>query len=226
MKEPPHLSTKRVLIFANGQPESGPLLDRVLTEAAEACVIAADGGARLARHYGLTVQRVIGDMDSLTPDELDALAQAGADIQRHPEEKDETDLELALLWATEAGAEWIRIIGGIGGRFDQTLGNVYLLALPALVGCDVRLVTPTQEIYVLRPGVNHLHGQPDDTISLIPLSTSVTGIHTDNLYYPLDNERLVLGPARGISNVLVASPAQVSFSDGLLLVVHTMGRAE
>lgn len=220
------MTINRVVIFANGQPETGPLLDRVLAEAASAYVVAADGGARLARHYGLKVQRVIGDMDSLSAAELDALVQAGAEVQRHPEEKDETDLELALLWAVEAGAQWIRVIGGIGGRFDQTLGNVYLLALPALAGCDVRLVTPTQEIYVLRPGENYLHGQPDDTVSLIPLSTAVTGIQTENLYYSLADDTLILGPARGISNVLVAAPARVAFATGLLLVVHTMGRAE
>lgn len=220
------MSCSSVLIFANGLPENGPMLDRVLAQAADACVIAADGGARLAQYYGVAVQRVIGDMDSLSAAEVEALVLAGVTMQRYPEEKNQTDLELALMWAAQAGAESIRIIGGIGGRFDQTLGNVYLLALPMLAERDVRLVTPNQEIYVLRPGTNQVYGQPDDTVSLIPLTASVRGIHTENLYYPLQDECLMLGPARGISNVLVASPARVTFDDGLLLVVHTIGRAE
>jgi thiamine pyrophosphokinase len=215
----------KTLIFANGDANIGPMVQRALDSAPDAWVVAADGGARQAQHFGRTVHTLIGDMDSLTAVEVAALAAGGAAIHHHPEEKDETDLELALTWAAENGATWIRVIAGIGDRLDQTLSNVYLLALPALRQHDVRLVAGKQEAWLLYPGDNHITGTAGDTLSLLPISGEARGIRTDNLYYPLRDETLTFGPARGISNVLQGEQAGVSFRDGVLLAVHTIGRA-
>lgn len=215
----------KVLVFANGEVGDGPQVRRVLSGAGGAAVVAADGGARVAQYYGLPVHTLIGDMDSLTEDELAALAKQGTDIRRYPEEKNETDLELALLWAAQLGAVWIRIIGAVGGRLDQTLGNVYLLALPELAGRDARLVAGQQETWLLHPGESVIHGAPGDTISLVPISGLVRGVRTENLYYPLRDETLAFGPARGMSNVMQSDTARVWTQDGILLVVHTLGRA-
>ncbi len=215
----------KALIFVNGDANDGPMVRRVLAEAAGAWVLAADGGARQAAHFGLKVQTVIGDMDSLSPAELEALSADGAVIHRYPEEKDETDLELTLLHAAGADAVWIRIIAAIGDRLDQTLSNVYLLALPALAGRDVRIVAGKQEAWLLHPGETVIHGAAGDTLSLLPLSGTARGVRTENLYYPLRDETLVFGPARGISNVMQSDTARVWFSEGVLLAVRTIGRA-
>ncbi len=68
-------------------------------------------------------------------------------------------------------------------------------------------------------------GQPGDTLSLLPVGGHVTGIVTDGLEYPLRGETLAFGPARGVSNVLLESTAQITFSQGVLLLIHTVGRA-
>ena len=72
---------------------------------------------------------------------------------------------------------------------------------------------------------NPLHAQPGDTVSLLPLGGDVSGITTEGLKYPLNNEELTFGPARGISNRLEKPSAHVKLSKGLLLAVHTPGRA-
>jgi thiamine pyrophosphokinase len=149
----------------------------------------------------------------------------GADIYRYPEEKAETDLELALKWAIEQGVNWIRVIGGIGDRLDQTISNVYLLALPVLKDCDVRLVAGKQEAWLMYPGDTTINGEKGDTVSLIPVGGAAQGVRTENLYYPLHDEPLLFGPARGISNVMNLDIARVWLREGLLLVVHTQGRA-
>jgi thiamine pyrophosphokinase len=173
------------LIFANGDPNDGPMVRRILDSAPNAWVIAADGGARQAAHYGRTVHTVIGDMDSLSAAEIGALEASGAKVQRYPEEKDETDLEIALIHAAQQGATWIRVIAAIGDRLDQTLSNVYLLALPVLRGRDVRMVAGKQEAWLLYPGENVIHGAGGDTFSLLPISGEAVGVRTENLYYPL-----------------------------------------
>jgi thiamine pyrophosphokinase len=215
----------KALLFANGDPNDGVMVRRTFEHAGDALVIAADGGAHVAEYYGCRVDAVIGDMDSLIPDELAALEKNGAKVLRYPPEKDETDLELALKWAVSQKVDWLRIIGGTGGRFDQMMANVYLLALPELHGVDAALVSLNQEIYLLSPGSHILHGVTGDTVSLIPIGGSVHGVSTEQLKYPLRGETLLVGPARGISNVMLEDAATVTLEDGLLLAVHTVGRA-
>ncbi len=200
------------------------MVRRAIESAPDAWVIAADGGARLAAYYGLAVQTLIGDMDSVEPPTLEHLTRS-AEVLRHQPEKDETDLELALLLAAERGARWIRVLAALGDRLDQTLGNIYLMALPVLHGLDVRLVAGKQEAWLIREGQSSVYGTAGDTVSIIPLSGEARGIRTHNLYYPLHDETLRFGPARGISNVMQAAEAHISVREGIVLVVHTLGRA-
>lgn len=200
------------------------MVRRALASVHHPLVVAADGGARVARYFDLAVSIVIGDLDSLDTDEVDMLRAQRVQIQQHPVEKDETDLELALKWTAQQGARWIRVVGGVGDRLDQTLGNVYLLALAELVTLDVRLLAGKQEAWLLRPGTHSIHGAAGDTLSLIPLGGAVSGVRTEQLYYPLHDETLIFGPARGMSNQMVADTAQVSLNEGLLLAVHTVGK--
>lgn len=216
---------RHALIFANGDPNDGEMVRRALDSVPDALVIAADGGAAMARHFGRTVDALIGDMDSVSEDDLARAEKAGAAILRYPAAKDETDLELALLYAVERGADWIRIIGAVGDRLDQTLSNVYLLALPALKDCDARLVEGKQEAWLAGAGANVIEGKAGDTVSLIPLNGAVHGIRTEGFEYPLRDETLTFGPARGVSNVLDAPRGVVHVAEGTLLVVHTIGRA-
>ncbi len=212
-------------IFANGATDDGPLVRRELASSPNAWIIAADGGARQAQYYGLPVHTVIGDLDSLDEQEIAHLTEEGADIQRFPPEKNETDLELALLLAAQKQISHIRVFSALGGRLDQTLSNIYLLALAPLRNVDVHLVSGKQQAWIIYPGETVIHGTKDDTISLIPIAGEAQGIRTENLYYPLRNETLNFGPARGVSNVMQSETAQVHFDKGVLLVVHTLGRA-
>lgn len=173
--------------------------------------------------FGLTPHVVIGDFDSLSASEIAALEAKNVTLMRYPPEKDETDLELALKWVVAQGVSHIDIIGASGQRVDQSLGNIYLLALPELIDHHVCIVADNQRVFLLRAGSHTIHGGRDDTVSLLPLHGDVTNITTHNLYYPLNGESLYFGPARGMSNVMLADTAQISFDSGLLLVVHTIG---
>ncbi|MCB9437526.1 MAG: thiamine diphosphokinase [Anaerolineales bacterium] len=215
----------KAIVVANGTLEMGVAVELVLAVAAEAYVIGADGGAMIARDLGLMPHLVIGDFDSISPADLEAFAEQGITTQRYPAAKDETDLELALLAAVERGATWIRILAALGNRLDQSLANIYLLSLPQLKGRDVRLVAGKQTAWLAEAGQHYLSGQVGDTISLLPFGGPCHHIRTHDLAYPLADESLTLGPARGISNVITGPHPMVEFTDGVLLVVHTVGRA-
>ena len=58
-------------------------------------------------------------------------------------------------------------------------------------------------------------------MSLFPFGDDAEGVDTDGLDYPLRDERLAVGPARGLSNVRSGPLARVALRAGRLLVVET-----
>lgn len=207
-----------VLIFANGECEVGEWLRPHLVKAS--ALIAVDGGTRHVLKMGLRPHFIIGDLDSLEPAAQTELAQAGVEIRRHPRDKDETDLELALLYAAATYPDQpIRIIGGFGGRLDQTIANILLLAHPGLRGRDIQLLDATQRAWLVHDQ-STIIGIPGDTVSFIPLGGDVLIRQTSGLKWQLQGERLRFGPARGVSNVLLGTTAQVQVAEGVLLCVH------
>jgi thiamine pyrophosphokinase len=135
--------------------------------------------------------------------------------------KNETDLELALLVAVERGATNVFVLAALGGRPDQHLANLQLLTHPSLAAADVRLLHRNWEVFVIRRSAR-IVGQVDEIVSLLPMTEVVSGITTEGLYYPLHDEVLRLGPARGVSNRLVDIEAHVHVADGILLCMHEL----
>ena len=215
----------QVLLFANGLANHGAMVQRAFASVQSPVIVCADGGAYNALKFGYSPQILIGDLDSLPPKKVAEFEQAGVTILRSPAEKDETDLELALYWCAEQGADTIYIVGGLGGRFDQTLANIYLLSLPQLDDIHVEVIEAEQSIRLLKSGEHHIHGHAGDTISLLPIGDRVQGIITTALKYPLNDESLILGPARGVSNVMNSDTATIRIRQGMLAMIHTLGRA-
>ncbi len=207
----------RAIIFVNGYLPDLSAARRLLR--AGDVYIAADGGARHADALGAALHVLIGDLDSVSAEAVSRYAAGGVKILRFPPEKDETDLELALDYALAAQFSPIILLGALGGRLDQQLGNLWLLADPALEDVDIRLDDGLTEAFLIRQR-GEIHGQPGDTVSLIPLGQPVEGIVTENLSYPLRGETLYPHRTRGISNVMQAETASVTIQRGLLLCTH------
>jgi thiamine pyrophosphokinase len=213
------------IILANGQVSEPDTLRCRLADLEIGTVIAADGGSVHAEAFGLTLDAVIGDMDSI-PDSLrEKLEAQGTAFHQSPSHKDETDLELVLLHAIDQGAESIVILGALGGRLDMSIANIMLLNHPRLAGIHIELWAGDQTAWLMRSPGQELSGNPGDTLSLIPLGGDAQGVSTHRLAYPLVDEMLVFGPARGVSNVFEGHTARVDLREGLLLAVHTPGKA-
>ena len=208
----------RAIIFANGEfPDPSSARDLLCSDD---LVIAADGGARHALAAGATPNVIIGDLDSLSLEEQARVEATGSQIIRFSPRKDETDLELALQYAVREGATEIIVLAALGGRLDQTVANLLLLAMPELGGIAVRVVEGAQTAFLVRDEAL-VEGQPGDTVSLIPLGGDAVGVTAEGLEWPLHEEALRFGPARGVSNVLTAGQARVRVRQGLLLCVVT-----
>ena len=216
---------QQTIVLSNGEIDELATVRQRVRAWGQALVIAADNGVRFAGPLGLFPNIILGDLDSLDPELRALFDKDSVAVIQVPAEKDETDLELALLEAAHRGAEHIVILGAIGGRLDMTLSNVLLLTHPDLLDVRVEVWAADQTLWIIRPPGGEVFGQPGDTLSLIPIGGDASGVTAYNLHYPLENETLAFGPTRGISNVLTADHAHVNLADGLLLAVHTPGRA-
>ncbi len=212
----------RTVIIANGEPPTAQDVARWLRDGDS--LVCADGGARVALRLHLRPQHVVGDFDSLAPEQLAALISQGAQAHRHPPAKDETDLELALALCAGMSDD-IVILGAMGGRVDHALANMLLLAMPVLRGKRVLIAHGPDRIQLIdargAEAALTVHGTAGDTVSLLPFGGDAHGIRTSGLLYPLADESLFVGPARGVSNLLLAERADIFVKRGLLLCVMT-----
>jgi thiamine pyrophosphokinase len=223
----------RTLIVAGGDVPARRRLDQAWSgwDDGVGLIIAADGGALRAESAGLPPDLLVGDADSLLPGQLDRLRAADVAVELSPVAKDATDLELAVEAALARGASELVILGAFGGeRLDHALGNIGLLALPALRGYRVAMLDATTRVRLLAASgsatedrVRHpLTGRVGDLVSLLPLGGEAVGVTTGGLLYPLRDEPLTLGSSRGISNVRCDAAAWVSLRGGHLYAIETI----
>src|SRR6476661_4351324 len=107
-----------------------------------AIVVYAGGPERL----GLRVDLLIGNLDSAP---AEAIARAPR-VERHPVDKDASDLELAMAAAVAAEARRIVVVGGDGGRLDHLLGNAFLLGSDRWAAVEIDAVLGDARIAVVR----------------------------------------------------------------------------
>ena len=165
--------------------------------------IAADSGVRHARSVGLNVDILVGDLDSADEVSIQWAVDQGAVIERHPIDKDRTDLELALERAaresTDLDIDELVVAGLTGGRLDHWLANLLTVAGPLTASLDVTAYVGRSRVTVIR-SERTLVGRPGELVSLIPVGGPAHGVTTSGLDYPLEDETLRSGSSRGVSN--------------------------
>ncbi len=204
-------SAQKACIFCDGELKNSARIKL----AARNCdlLIAADGGARHLAGLGLQPGIIIGDIDSIATD----MWNNENSIVRipHSPDKDKSDVELAVEYALEQGCQEIILVAAIGGRLDDTLGNVALVAsypgrVAILDGVSILVAVNKSEKCIL-------HGQVGTPVSLIPYGSGPFTVRTKGLKYSLGDESLH-SATHGLSNELSLTEACVCVSNGILLV--------
>lgn len=198
----------RALVIANGDPPSAALAGDLRVGAG--LVVAADGGADKAAAIGITVDAIIGDLDSVSAAAGANLPAAAIRLDADPEN---TDLEKAVRFCIAAGATEVDVIGAGGGRADHALANLSVLTL--LRGHDVRLVDDTFTIS-LANNSTEIPGEPGTIVSLVAIG-ACQGVTTSGLRWDLADATLPFG-TRGVHNEISRSPATISVREGDLLL--------
>ena len=185
----------------------------------DALVIAADVGLAEANRLGVPVDLLVGDLDSVSSADLNAFESAGGDVRRFPEDKDATDLDLAIGEAIAAGVEHVVVVGGEGGRLDHLFGNALVIASPRYAAVQIDAVFGAARLHVVR-GRRELIGVADELISLFALGGSAEGVTTEGLRWPLENAVLEPGSSLGISNGFLGERVVVVVGEGSVLAVR------
>ncbi len=205
--------SRSVLVFCGGDAPSRSTMAKLGTHD---LVVAADSGIDHALAAEISVDIAVGDFDSVSQAGLNKVTNGGAKIVKHRPDKDETDFELALDQAIEAGATSITVVGSEGGRLDHQYANLLAMAHSRLSGCTVRSVTDQHNVTVIHNSVT-LEAEPGSLLSLLPVGGAVTGVVTEGLSYPLEGETLPAASCRGISNTFSDPVATITITSGVLL---------
>jgi len=182
-------------------------------------IVCCDGGVRHLQQTGIKPDVILGDMDSIDPNQLESYSRQNVKIIKYPASKDFTDTELALDYALNLKPEAIYIWGALGGRLDHTLANVFLLEKTKALPIKVCLIDEYCEVFLLSGDVT-INESAGQTVSLIALSPQVEGITLRGFLYPLDSAILRMGESRAVSNIINGDEAKISVRSGSLLVIR------
>ena len=196
--------------------------DRAHLEGAD-LIVAADGGTLALERWGVVPHAIVGDLDSLGMERAVEYGERGVTVVPYSPEKDESDLELAIDYATEAKADELVLLGILGGaRFDHELANTLLIAADEYRGRRMRAVRGDITMRALHGGYQlELEGAAGDLVTLLAVRGDAEGVRTERLRYALVGETLSFGVARGLSNLVMSAGASVACDRGVLLVIET-----
>ena len=164
-------------------------------------VWAVDHGLDACRKAHILPDRLIGDGDSASPDSWAWARTQNIPIEKFPVEKDDTDTQLALQIAKDAGFPAAIITGAFGGRFDHALSTMMSCAFAPLP-C---LIADEREALLFVHAGEALTVTPKSTpkaISLLPFTAVCEGVTLTGTHWPLKNATLTQQSMRAVSNVL------------------------
>ncbi len=180
-------------------------------------IICADRGFDSAVKNGIKPDLLLGDMDSVKGD-ISKLE----DTRVFPARKDFTDTELALEAAIDMKPEEIVLLGATGSRIDHSIANIFLLKRACDAEVKACICDEHNKVYYYKDSFT-LKNCVGKTVSLIPVTAEISGLVTKGLDYPLDNESILFGQTRGISNVVTNSEASYTSKKGEGILVISDG---
>ncbi|MDX8365020.1 thiamine diphosphokinase [Cytobacillus sp. IB215665] len=184
--------------------------------------VGADRGVLYLIHSDIVPSHAFGDFDSITADEMRYIEQKLKHVHLFPEEKDLTDIEIALQWALAQQPTTIQMFGCSGGRLDHLLGNIQLLVNGLTKDVQIHLIDTQNNVTMYEPGSYYVNKHESYRyISFLPFSKEVEQLSLSGFKYPLENCHITLGSTLCISNELNDDRGTFSFTSGILLMVRS-----
>ena len=197
------------LIIANGAACSRELTDQLLEWSP--LVIVLDNAIERVMELGIKIDVLLGDFDGGLDLEKYKDLQYPLEVIYSPDQE-KTDLEKAFDYLIERKIPAVNVIWATGKRADHTITNITnIVRYRNLI--KIVILDNHSKIFLLPQKFEKWY--PANTpVSLIPIG-KVSGISTQNLKYPLNDEELNIGYRTGSSNT--------SVNDGIVTIEHKEG---
>ena len=211
----------RCLIITGGTIQSEFAI-KYIKERAWNYVVCADAGMRFCHSAGILPDLILGDFDSVDEESYEYFQKVCPErMERFPTHKDETDTELALLRAIDAGADAITMIGATGTRLDHVMGNIQMLklALDRKVSCQI--VDAHNRIRMLDKFAELKKSEQfGKYVSFFTVGGDVTGLTLKGFKYPLNGYHLTVEDSGlTVSNEISEETAEILYESGQLLMI-------
>lgn len=189
------------------------------------CIIGVDNGLKFLYENGIRPTHIVGDFDTAKPELVDYYRkQKEIVIRTFDPVKDSTDTQIAIELALKLKSNSITILGGTGSRLDHVLGNIQSMMLAQKAGADCELLDEHNRIRLLSENlVIRKSEQYGAFVSLIPLTTEVTGVDLIGFKYPLENYTFTSTGScgLGVSNEIAAEEAEIRMQSGVFILVES-----
>ncbi|MFD1705840.1 thiamine diphosphokinase [Siminovitchia sediminis] len=213
---------KIIHVVAGGPDEFLPDLSDYAQK--DAIWIGVDKGVQLIIQHGLHPDLAVGDFDSISPEDFLRVKRLVPSLRQFKPEKDETDMELAILTALEMTPSVIKIFGATGGRLDHLMANIMMLGRFKQHHPDTsfEMIDTQNSLSVFVPGFYQI-GREDEKkyVSFIPVFSDVNGLTLKGFKFPLTQHHVPLGSSLCISNELIQETGHFSFEKGILMMIRS-----
>lgn len=186
--------------------------------------IGVDRGVQIIIQAGLYPDLAVGDFDSIKEEDWEKIERKVPSLRRYKPEKDETDMELAIMWALEMKASNVKIFGGTGGRLDHFMANALMLGKFKQDYPDINfeLIDVQNNLSVHLPDSYEIKWDEEKKfISFIPIFSDVYGLTLEGFKYPLNHHHVPAGSSLCISNELIQETGHFSFEKGILMMIRS-----
>ena len=186
-------------------------------------VIGVDKGLEFLYKNEIMPTDIVGDFDSLSPDILEYyLKQKNIKTHRFQPEKNATDTQIAIEIAVAYESREIYVLGGMGSRVDHTLANIQILSIPLEKKIPAFLINENNKVFLIDKDISlEKEDQLGNYISLLPLTTLVTGVTLKGVKYPLHNHTITSNDSLGVSNEFDSQTANIELEEGILIVIQS-----
>ncbi|MBO4242834.1 MAG: thiamine diphosphokinase [Clostridiales bacterium] len=191
-------------------------------------VFCADSGVDLAVRAGIKIDKVFGDMDSISPEGRQFISDNNIPCEIYPVDKDYTDTEIALSKVPED--DEIVLVCSLGGRPDHLLAIINLCLRLRREGREITATDGISDIFFLS-GKDYIsvEGVIDPVglaVSLINPNpdTTAKNVTAKGLSYDVENAEIPFGYGHFNSNSIKEGndSFSVSSEEGELIVVVTL----
>ena len=179
-------------------------------------IIGVDNGTAHLFNKSLIPSKVLGDLDSITPDLLEKVKNLNIDLIRYESNKDKTDFEISLDSIEKPSEKNIFLIGGEEGEIDH-LFSIFSLIINFEYASNITWFYMDKTI-IFRNNVS-ISLNEGTRFSIVPI-TNLKSLNVAGAKWNVNKENIEAGSSRTLRNKSAGDQINISCSEGLFSLIY------